>query len=185
MGDISVSGKLPAGDGNGLVAIAQQLINQAMGDSPPKIHLCVALVDAAKVTVNADTHELIPMARIRRIEVIMEPEDVEVLRSLMSRALDQRTGREALPYNLEREIRGVFTDTDPEQITAEQRAADDPTGGPPIGFIAPAGQEPLPAGDGDGEVDTSAWPDDPSGLDQPASTDDKDEEDGTDDAADE
>jgi hypothetical protein len=168
MAGISASGKLPAGDGNGLVAIAQQLIDQALGNVPPKVHLCVCLVDCAKVNVNGDTHELTPVARIRRIEVIANDEDVEVLRTLMSRALDQRTGREALPYNLEQEIRGVVDGEAGAQAVADEQAAADPCGGPPINEGA-AEQPPLPPGNEtpDGDVDVSGWPDDPSSLADP------------------
>lgn len=159
MAEISVSGKLPSGDGNGLVAIAQALIDAALGNSPPRIHIAVALVDCAKLTVNADTHELVPVARIRRIEVINGEEDREVLRRLMSRALDARTGREALPYNLEDELRSIINEGAVAEAQAELSAADDPCGGPPVsgGHIPP----PAPAED----VDTGAWPDDLSGLD--------------------
>jgi hypothetical protein len=158
MAEITISGKLPGGDGNGLVAIAQALIDQALGNVPPKIHLAVCLVDCRKVNVDGDTHEVTPVARIRRIEVIGNPEDVEVLRNLMSRALDARTGREALPYNLEKELRGVLGEA-AEAVRSEQ-AADDPCGGPPTQPELPESEDPAHQ-----EVDTSSWPDDLSGLD--------------------
>lgn len=100
---VNVSGKLPAGDGNGLEEIIYDLIH-----NPKKLHVCICLVDRRRMTDDADTGEVIPIARIRRIEVIKDPEDMGLAENLMRRALDRRTGREALPYDLEEEIRGAF-----------------------------------------------------------------------------
>ena len=100
---VSISGKLPGGDGNGLEEVVSDLIRD-----PRKPHVCICILDSRKVTTDADTGETVPTARIRRIEVIKNPEDMKVAENLMRRALDKRTGREALPYDLEEEIRGAF-----------------------------------------------------------------------------
>jgi hypothetical protein len=157
MGEISVSGKLPAGDGNGLVAIYRQLIQQALGEIPPALHVCVALVDCRKLNVDGDTHETVPVARIRRIEVIGRSEDKKVAEDLMRRALDERTGRETLPYDLDEELRRIVDNPDALAATdehmqgelSEEHAADDGS---------TTGNEPQD------DVDTSGWPDDPSTL---------------------
>lgn len=98
----ALSGALPAGDGNGLIAIAQDLCEE-----PHKRHMAVAIIDCQKVTTNMDTGDTVPTARIRRIEIITGAEDRKVLERLMRRALDDRTGREALPYDLQTEIEGI------------------------------------------------------------------------------
>lgn len=103
----ALSGKLPAGDGNGLIAIAQQLCEE-----PHTRHLAVCIIDCQKVTTNMDTGEVIPTARVRRVEVIAGDEDRKVLERLMRRALDERTGREALPYDLQTEIEGIEVSQD-------------------------------------------------------------------------
>jgi hypothetical protein len=100
---VTVSGNLPAGDGNGLVAILLDLI-----ENPKKLHVAICIIDAKKITTDADTGEVIPTARIRRIEVVTSDEDRTVCERLMRRALDTRTGREALPYDLETEIQAAF-----------------------------------------------------------------------------
>jgi hypothetical protein len=105
---IPISGD-PGGDGNGLVAILGDLIND-----PKKRHVAVVILDCKKITTNSDTSETVPTARVRRIEVITGDEDKKVLERLMRRALDTRTGREALPYDLEEEISGVFDDMEEE-----------------------------------------------------------------------
>ncbi len=130
----NVSGKLPAGDGNGLNTITEELVEQAYGRVPPKMHVCICLVDAAYAKVDGDTHETTVTARIRRIEVIRAADDKGVAEGLMRRALDVRTGREALPYDLEQELRGVFDHPD-----------DDPETG------AGSGLELPPLDDGEGE----------------------------------
>lgn len=58
---------LPGGDANGLVAIARALI-----DSPHEIHVAVVLVDCKKTTTDNDSGEVVPTARVRRIEVLGE-----------------------------------------------------------------------------------------------------------------
>ncbi len=100
---VSVSGNLPAGDGNGLSAIVSDLIRD-----PKRLHVCIALVDCKKITTDSDSGDVVPTARVRRVEVIVDPEDMKLAENLMRRALDRRTGREALPYDLEEEIRGAF-----------------------------------------------------------------------------
>ena len=106
---VSVSGRLPDGDGNGLGAIVSDLIRD-----PKKLHVCIALVDCRKITTDADSGDAIPTARIRRIEVVLDSEDMKLAENLMRRALDRRTGREALPYDLEQEIRAAFPDESQE-----------------------------------------------------------------------
>src|SRR5690349_22344274 len=100
---VSVSGRLPEGDGNGLSAIMSDLIRD-----PKKLHVCICILDGKKVTTDADSGETVPTARIRRIEVLLDEEDMKLAENLMRRALDRRTGREALPYDLEQEIRAAF-----------------------------------------------------------------------------
>jgi hypothetical protein len=100
---VSVSGRLPDGDGNGLSAIVSELVRD-----PKKLHVCICILDGKKVTIDADSGETVPTARIRRIEVILDEEDMQLAENLMRRSLDRRTGREALPYDLEQEIRGAF-----------------------------------------------------------------------------
>lgn len=99
----SMSGKLPGGDGNGLEAILSEMVTV-----PKQLHVAIAIIDTQKITQNADTGETVPTARIRRIEVVTTDDDRKVCEQLMRRALDLRTGREALPYDLESEIQAAF-----------------------------------------------------------------------------
>ena len=102
---VSMSGALPAGDGNGLSAIMSDLVRD-----PQKMHVTIALVDCRKVVTDADSGDSVPTVRIRRIEVITSEDDLRVAERLMRRALEQRTGQETLPYDLEEEMSSVFAD---------------------------------------------------------------------------
>lgn len=104
---VNLQGKMPEGDGNGLTAITDELIAQAVGKKEKRLFVAVCLIDCAKLTTNADTGATVPTARVRRIEVV-DGEDKELAEGLMRRALDNRMGREALPYDLEKEVRGIF-----------------------------------------------------------------------------
>jgi hypothetical protein len=113
MSDVSVSGALPKGDANGLGPAVRGLI-----DEPHRYHVVIGIIDCAKITTNNDTGEIIPTARIRRIEVVL-PGDLTVAEQLMRRALEKRAGRSVLPLDLEDDLRVAFKDIDPQ--TGEKR----------------------------------------------------------------
>ena len=98
---------LPKGDGNGLEAIARQLI-----DTPQEIHVVVALVDCKKLTVDNDTGDVEATARIRRIEAITDDDKV-IIGRMLRRALERRTGKIVLPFDLEEDLRAAFGRVDP------------------------------------------------------------------------
>lgn len=103
-----LSSALPGGDGNGLAAIARQLV-----DEPHELHVVIAIVDNKTTKTNHDSDEREPTARIRRIEVI-NGDDKEVAQQMMRRALETRTGQTVLPLDLEDELRAAFGDIDPD-----------------------------------------------------------------------
>lgn len=102
-----LAGSLPGGDANGLTAIARALI-----DSPHDVHVVVALVDCKSSKVDHDNGEIVPTARIRRIEVIGD-NDKELAQKMMRRALEERTGKTVLPFDLEEDMRSAFGNVDP------------------------------------------------------------------------
>jgi len=102
-----LSSALPGGDGNGLAAIARQLI-----DDPEEVHVAIALVDCMRKTIDTDTGEVEPTARIRRIEVI-NGVDRELAQKMLRRALEERTGQTVLPMDLEDDLRAAFGNIDP------------------------------------------------------------------------
>lgn len=86
----TLAGKLPEGDRNGLAAIATELI-----ESPDHVHVAIVLLDCSKVTTNTDTGDVVPTARIRRIEPIKDPSDGKRMRVLLRREWERRTGKTA------------------------------------------------------------------------------------------
>lgn len=102
---ISVAGKLPDGSANGLTTIRADLIRH-----PMECHVVIGIVDCSKITTKPDTGEIIPTARLRRIEVITGA-DLAAAERLMQRALDSRLGQDQLPFDLEQDLRSAFGDS--------------------------------------------------------------------------
>lgn len=103
-----LASSLPGGDANGLVTIARALI-----DSPHDVHVVVGLVDCKRITTDNDSGEIVPTARIRRIEVIAG-DDKDLAAKMMRRALETRTGKTVLPFDLEEDLRAAFGRVDPD-----------------------------------------------------------------------
>lgn len=103
-----IASALPGGDANGLTAIARDLI-----DNPHEIHVVVALVDCKRTTTDNDSGEVVPTARIRRVEVI-GGQDKDLAAKMMRRALETRTGKTVLPFDLEEDLRAAFGGIDPD-----------------------------------------------------------------------
>ena len=97
---------LPKGEANGLSALDRALI-----DNPSHVHVVVALVDCKKITTDVDSGDVEPVARIRRIEVIREDKDRAAI--MLRRALEVRTGKTVLPFDLEEDMRVAFEGIDP------------------------------------------------------------------------
>lgn len=102
-----LAGSLPRGDSNGLDAIARRLI-----DEPREVHVVIALVDCKKTTTDNDTGDIEATARLRRIEPI-EGEDRDLAAKMLRRALERRTGKAVLPFDLEEDMREIFGRLDP------------------------------------------------------------------------
>lgn len=99
---------LPKGDGNGLDALARELV-----DAPHNVQVVVALIDCKKITTDNDDGTIEPTARIRRIEAITES-DKELAAKMLRRALEKRTGKTVLPFDLEEDMRAAFGNFDPK-----------------------------------------------------------------------
>lgn len=94
---------LPGGEANGLSAIARDLI-----DNPKQVHVVIALVDCKSISTDTDSGDITPTARIRRIEPIQV--DKDLVAKIMRRAMETRTGKTVLPFDLEEDLRAAFGD---------------------------------------------------------------------------
>lgn len=100
------SAALPNGEANGLNRIVSELVNQ-----PHKVHAVIALIDCKKLSIDNDSGDTVPTARIRRIEVITGADKIE-LRRLLDRAYEDRSGQTVLPLDLEKDLRAAFEGLD-------------------------------------------------------------------------
>lgn len=98
---------LPKGDANGLGVITTDLIQH-----PHRYHVVLAIVDCKSITTDNDTGEVVPTARVRRIEVV-DPADLKTAEKLIRRALERRSGTTVLPLELEDELTAAFANVDP------------------------------------------------------------------------
>ena len=94
---------MPRGEANGLESLARDLL-----DNPESVHVIIGLVDCAKITQDIDAGDLEPTARFRRIEVIRQDKPRMLL--LLRRAMEERTGRTVLPFDLEEDLRNALGD---------------------------------------------------------------------------
>lgn len=104
MSEIKLAGALPRGHANGLEPIVMDLINH-----PDRYKVVLAIVDCKKIETDTDTGEVIPTARVRRIEAITGS-DRDTARRLMQRAIEERTGSPVLPMDVEDEVESAFVD---------------------------------------------------------------------------
>lgn len=102
-GPATLAGALPDGPGNGLAAIAADLIAD-----PSRVRVAVVLLDTQKITERCDDGSRVATVRIRRIEPISDPEDAATMRRLLQREFERRTGMVVLPFDLEEDVRGAF-----------------------------------------------------------------------------
>jgi hypothetical protein len=108
MAQAKMGAALPRGDADGLSCIAHDLVHD-----PTRLRVVLCIVDTKKVTTDFDSGDVIPVARIRRVEVV-RPEDLAAAEQLMRRALEGRSGGTVLPLELEDEMREAFATVDPE-----------------------------------------------------------------------
>ncbi len=98
-----LSNALPSPAANGLDSIDQALI-----DDPQRVHVVIAIVDCKSTTTDNDTGDIVPTARIRRIEPVGEQDQDAVTRMLL-RQYERRTGAVTLPYEIKEDLHGLLT----------------------------------------------------------------------------
>ena len=106
MSDAKFSGALPKGDANGLGPIISALVAE-----PDRKHVIIGVVDNKQTITDNDTGDVVPVIRMRRIEVVPEI-DRQVVEKVLRRAVESRMGVDVLPLELEDEITALFADFD-------------------------------------------------------------------------
>jgi hypothetical protein len=104
--EVKMTSGLPKGHvNNGLPSIAGELVERPAGR-----HVAVVVIDTARITIDTDTDRATPTVRVLRVEPITRPDDLKVLRRLLTRAVEERIGQTTLPIEMEAAIREVFGD---------------------------------------------------------------------------
>lgn len=83
--------KLPSDTVNGLPTIAQKLV-----DDPTERFLCVVELDTMQAVQDVDTGMVVPYVRLRKLEVIFDPDDAERVRLALKKANEVRLGKTPL-----------------------------------------------------------------------------------------
>jgi hypothetical protein len=112
MSAVKLSSGLPDGEPNGLTEIVHHLIT-----APHEMTCLVMLVDTKSLTTDMDSGDVIPTARVRRIEPILDKSDRREVTRLMARANERRMGLSVLPLDLEHELRSLGIDTGTGEVS--------------------------------------------------------------------
>ena len=114
MSEVSVAlgGNLPSGDANGLIDLGSEFTKDMA--SRKKIRAAIVLFDIQKVTEKTDDGSRTAVVRIRRVEVIRNSEDFNIMQRLTMREFERRTGQQTLPFELEQDIEALLSDVDLE-----------------------------------------------------------------------
>ena len=115
MADLSLSGKLPSDDRNGLSALAASLLA-----NPKEVRVAIVLFDVNRITEEPDTGARVPQVRIRAFEPITPSDDAHEMDRLLRRSVERRTGKVELPLDLERELDKLVAAPEPGDGKAEQ-----------------------------------------------------------------
>lgn len=108
---VKLSSKMPADvETNGLDQHRDALI------ADPKNLMCsIVWHDVVKINVDIDTGEQIPVVRVRRIEPLGDADAVsKAIRAEVEAAMEKRTGRTPIPWDVVEITEERFSDTLPE-----------------------------------------------------------------------
>lgn len=100
---VKIAGKLPDPSRNGLLAAATDLI-----DNPGQLRVALVVLATTGTEEDFEKQTLTAKTAIRRIEVVLDQEDLALAKKLLLRAADRREGKDVLPYSNEQEIEAIF-----------------------------------------------------------------------------
>lgn len=108
---VKLSSKMPGDfETNGVDAMAGDLV-----EDPKTLRAALVWFDVAKIGVNVDTGDHIPLIRVRRIEPLGAADDVsKAIRKEVEAAMEKRTGRTPIPWDVVEITEERYSDTLPE-----------------------------------------------------------------------
>ena len=110
--------RLPQGEANGLDDLSAKLVSD-----PQRKRVLIAVVDCSRVILDPDTGDREPVVRFRRVE-LLGAQDAAQGETLMRRAMERRSGRTTLPFEVEDELSRMFAD-----VAAEDEYRENTDGG--------------------------------------------------------
>lgn len=120
---VALGGKLPKGDANGLVDLGNKLTIDR--EARKQIRAAIVLFDVKDVKEDTDDASMVATLRIRRIEVLQDPEDFGLMQRLLMREWERRTGQTVLPFALEEDVNILFKNFHPEMFDEDERTPGD------------------------------------------------------------
>jgi hypothetical protein len=93
---------LPKGEANGLMGRAADFVT----DEEPR--LVLALVSQSRLVTDTDSGDQSVQLKVRRVELILDGDDITQLQRIMVRAHERRSGQPVLPFDTEQAIEKVF-----------------------------------------------------------------------------
>lgn len=108
---VKLSSALPGDfETNGVDAMAEQLV---LG--PKTLRCALVWFDVKDVKQDVDTSEFIPTIRVRRFEPLGDADDVsKAIRKEVEDAMERRTGRTPIPWDIVEVTEERYSDTLPE-----------------------------------------------------------------------
>lgn len=92
---VTLSGSMPKDDRNGIGAISSALV-----DNPGAMQVIVAIVRGKTITIDVDSGDEVPTARIMAIEAFEGKSATgRQLREILRQQYSQRTGHNELPFD--------------------------------------------------------------------------------------
>ncbi|QOR55339.1 MAG: hypothetical protein SHS37scaffold537_37 [Phage 68_12] len=94
---VKLAGKMPGDfEVNGLDATVEDLL-----ENPKELRAGFVVYDVVKENVDVDTDTRVPVVRVRRFEPLGKADEIsETIRAAYTKAVEERTGRKALPLDI-------------------------------------------------------------------------------------
>lgn len=119
---MKLAGKLPEGDHDGTKNLERQMLAD-----PKKPRPVIVILNASRITENADTGSREVTGRILHIEQF-HPDDLEEVERLIRRGREHATGQQVLPLEIEDELdkvlQGVLDGEEPYNVVDEMGKVD-------------------------------------------------------------
>lgn len=97
---VNISGQVPGEQGNGLLAIEEELL---LDERTPEPLIAVCVIDRASLKYNDVKQEWSAVIRFRQIEPVLGSDATDA-RALLERAYARRTGEQTLPIPIPLDI---------------------------------------------------------------------------------